>query len=197
MNYADRHSQGRLRDVAKDVRARMVDAAVRLLATKGLEGTSFAEVLELSGAPRGSIYHHFPGGKDELVTEAVAVARERAIAYLEEQAGKRPREIAAAFLALWRSVLTGSDLGAGCAVLAVTVATDDEELLARTAEVFRSWRSRLAALLADAGLPADVATRYAAALIASSEGAVVMARAEQSMEPFDLVAEQLLVQLTP
>ena len=90
--------------MAKDVRARMVEAAVRLLATKGLEGTSFAEVLDLSGAPRGSIYHHFPGGKDELVTEAVALARERAMAYLEEQAGKPPREIAAAFLDLsgWR-----------------------------------------------------------------------------------------------
>ena len=47
-----------------------------------------------------------------------------------------------------------------------------------------------------AGLPADEASRYAATLIASSEGAVVMARAEQSMEPFDLVAEQLLSQLT-
>jgi TetR/AcrR family transcriptional regulator, lmrAB and yxaGH operons repressor len=183
--------------MAKDVRARMVEAAVRLLATRGLEGTSFAEVLELSGAPRGSIYHHFPGGKDELVTEAVALARERAMAYLEEQAGKPPREIAAAFLDLWRSVLTRSDLGAGCAVLAVTVATDDEDLLARTAEVFRGWRSRLAALLAEAGLPADLAARYAATLIASSEGAVVMARAEQSMEPFDLVAEQLLGELTP
>jgi TetR/AcrR family transcriptional regulator, lmrAB and yxaGH operons repressor len=183
--------------MAKDVRARMVEAAVRLLATKGLEGTSFAEVLELSGAPRGSIYHHFPGGKDELVTEAVALARDRAMSYLEEQAGKSPREIAAAFLALWRTVLTRSDLGAGCAVLAVTVATDDEELLARTAEVFRGWRSRLAALLTDAGLSADEAARYAATLIASSEGAVVMARAEQSMEPFDLVAEQLLAQLTP
>jgi TetR/AcrR family transcriptional regulator, lmrAB and yxaGH operons repressor len=183
--------------MAKDVRARMVEAAVRLLATKGLEGTSFAEVLELSGAPRGSIYHHFPGGKDELVTEAVALARDRAMSYLEEQAGKSPREIAAAFLALWRTVLTRSDLGAGCAVLAVTVATDDEELLARTADVFRGWRSRLAALLTDVGLSADEAARYAATLIASSEGAVVMARAEQSMEPFDLVAEQLLTQLTP
>jgi TetR/AcrR family transcriptional regulator, lmrAB and yxaGH operons repressor len=67
-----------------------------VLATKGLEGTSLAEVLERSGAPRGSTYHHLPGGKDEVVTEAVALARDRAMSYLKEQAGKSPREIAAA-----------------------------------------------------------------------------------------------------
>jgi len=52
--------------VAKgDVRARMVAGAARLLAEKGMEGTSFAEVLAATGAPRGSTYHHFPGGKTE------------------------------------------------------------------------------------------------------------------------------------
>lgn len=48
-----------------DVRARMVAGAARLLAEKGMEGTSFAEVLAATGAPRGSTYHHFPGGKTE------------------------------------------------------------------------------------------------------------------------------------
>lgn len=57
--------------MARDVRARMVESAVELLARRGLLATSFSEVLERSGAPRGSVYHHFPGGKDELVGSAL------------------------------------------------------------------------------------------------------------------------------
>jgi hypothetical protein len=82
-------------------------------------------------------------------------------------------------------------LQAGCAVLAVTVAADSPELLERTASAFRTWRARLTELLTEGGLrPADAA-RFAATLIASSEGAVVLARAEQSLEPFDLVAAEM------
>jgi hypothetical protein len=77
----------------------------------------------------------------------------------------------------------------------VAVAADSPELLDHTARVFRTWRRRLAELLEEGGLaPAD-AGRFAAVLVASSEGAVVLARAEQSLEPFDLVAEQLLDQV--
>jgi TetR/AcrR family transcriptional repressor of lmrAB and yxaGH operons len=60
--------------MARDVRDRMIDGAIRLLAQRGLQATSFSEVLELTGAPRGSVYHHFPEGKDQLVSAANAVA---------------------------------------------------------------------------------------------------------------------------
>ena len=62
----------RTKDMAQgDVRTKMVKGAAGLLATKGVEGTSFAEVLAVTDAPRGSIYHHFPGGKSELVHAAL------------------------------------------------------------------------------------------------------------------------------
>jgi TetR/AcrR family transcriptional repressor of lmrAB and yxaGH operons len=57
-----------------DVREKMVLGAMRLLATSGLEGVSFSTVLELTGAPRGSIYHHFPEGKNQLIGLAVGRA---------------------------------------------------------------------------------------------------------------------------
>jgi len=63
-----------------DVRTTMIDGAVRRLATHGVEGTSFAEVLAATGAPRGSVYHHFPGGKTELLHAALDLASERALA---------------------------------------------------------------------------------------------------------------------
>jgi len=177
--------------MARGVRERMVASAVDLLARRGLQATSFSEVLDHSGAPRGSVYHHFPGGKDQMIAAALDTAGERAIDLLDRKAGAPAEEVTDWFLHIWREVLIRGRFEAGCAVLAVAVAADSPELLDQTARVFRSWRRRLAELLEQGGLRAQDAQRFAAMLVASSEGAVVLARAEQSLEPFDLVAEQL------
>jgi TetR/AcrR family transcriptional regulator, lmrAB and yxaGH operons repressor len=173
--------------LASDIKRKMIERAAILLATKGLQGTSFTEVLEASGAPRGSLYHHFPGGKDELVLDALDAAGERALAFLGSLEGKPAIDVATAFVGLWRMVLERSKFGAGCAVVAVTVATDQPELIERAASVFRGWRMRLAELLAKGGLPQHQAASTAASLIAACEGGVIMARAERAFEPFDLV----------
>jgi TetR/AcrR family transcriptional regulator, lmrAB and yxaGH operons repressor len=181
--------------VARGVRERMVASAVDLLARRGLQATSISEVLDHSGAPRGSVYHHFPEGKDQMIGAALDAAGGVAIELLDRKAGAPAEEIAAWFLHLWHEVLVRSNFEAGCAVLAVAVAADSPELLDHTARVFRTWRRRLAELLEQGGLDARDAARFAATLVASSEGAVVLARAEQSIEPFDLVAEQLMEQV--
>lgn len=181
--------------MAPGTRERMVASAVDLLARRGLQATSFSEVLEHSGAPRGSVYHHFPGGKDQMIGSALDAAGGRAVDLLDLKAGSNAEEIATWFLHIWREVLIRGKFEAGCAVLAVAVAADSPKLLDQTARVFRTWRRRLAELLEQGGLRADDARRFAAILVASSEGAVVLARAEQSLEPFDLVAEQLIDQV--
>src|ERR1700755_891203 len=91
-----------------DSRDAMVAGAARLLAERGLQATSFSEVLEATGAPRGSIYHHFPEGKDQLVSAAIEAAGDRAVALLDPLEGSTAREIAEAFLGLWREVLVRS-----------------------------------------------------------------------------------------
>jgi TetR/AcrR family transcriptional repressor of lmrAB and yxaGH operons len=181
--------------MAGEVRARMVAGAAQLLAERGLQATSFSEVLERTGAPRGSLYHHFPEGKDQLVDSALELAGARAIELLERKAGESALEITEYFLYIWHEVLSRSRFSAGCAVLAVTVATDSPELLTRAAGIFRAWRGRLAELLQQGGLNPRDAASFATLLVAASEGAVVLARAEQSMEPFELVREQLLSQV--
>jgi TetR/AcrR family transcriptional regulator, lmrAB and yxaGH operons repressor len=180
--------------VAGDVRDRMIDGAIRLLAQRGLQATSFSEVLELTGTPRGSVYHHFPEGKDQLVGAAVDRAGARALHALDEKQDASAEELTAVFLGIWRELLVRSQCRAGCAVLAVTVATDSGELLQHAGAVFRSWRGQLAELFEQGGLSARKAAQFAATLVAASEGAVVLSRAEQSLEPFDLVATQLLEQ---
>jgi TetR/AcrR family transcriptional repressor of lmrAB and yxaGH operons len=178
-----------------ETRANMVAGAARLLAMRGLQETSFSEVLELTGAPRGSIYHHFPDGKDQLIASAIDLAGANAITLIERSRGQSAEQVTEHFIGLWREVLVRSHFKAGCSVLAVTIATDSNDLLDHAATVFRTWRKRLAELLREGGLADADAPRFAAILIAGTEGAVVLSRAEQSMEPFELVAEQLTSQV--
>src|ERR1700683_2527639 len=191
--------------MARSVREQMVDSAVILLAKHGLDGTSFTEVLSASGAPRGSIYHHFPGGKDELIAAAIEVAGGRAVALLRSFEGRSPVEIVDGFFAMWRgglerwqfcaggAVLERSHFSAGCSVLALTVAGshgssgDPDGLLRAAGQVFRSWQSALAAVLEAGGVPNVPAEPFATLMIAASEGAVALSRAEQNYEPFDAV----------
>jgi len=178
--------------VPRDSRDRMIDGAVRLLATKGLQATSFSEVLDLTGAPRGSIYHHFPSGKNQLVGEAVRLAAERVRDSLEAVRGESAMAVAEHFLGLWRLLLVRTGFSAGCSVAAVTVAADSPTLLDEAATAFRDWSAQLADLLRVGGASADRADVLALTLIAGSEGAVIISRAERRIDPFDAVAETLL-----
>jgi TetR/AcrR family transcriptional regulator, lmrAB and yxaGH operons repressor len=174
----------------------MIESAVTLLAKRGLQATAFSDVIEHSGAPRGSIYHHFPGGKDELVDAAIDLAGDRALRVLDAVEGRPPAEVTGYFIDLWRAVLVRSRLTAGCAVLAVTVATDSPALLDHAAAIFRAWRGRLAELYVRGGMSVEPAARLATTVVAATEGAVVVSRAEQSLEPFEEVAKALLA-MTP
>ncbi len=178
--------------MAGDVRDRMVEGAMKLLAQRGLQATSFAEVLAATGAPRGSLYHHFPGGKDQLVAAAVDRAGAVLTDAMAPVAGAPAEAVVERFLAIWRAVLTRSQCEAGCAVLAVTVATDSPDLLSHATAVFRAWRERLADLLQQGGLSPEQARALAMMLIASAEGAVVLSRADHSLEPFEAVAQLLM-----
>jgi AcrR family transcriptional regulator len=181
--------------MVSDTRRKMVVGAALLLAEGGLQEASFTQVLERTGAPRGSIYHHFPAGKDELIAAAIDLAGAHATLLIDRMEGSSAGEITRRFIGIWREVLTRSNLRSGCSVLAVTVATDSTDLLAHAAAVFRSWRRRLAELLRIGGLAVLTADQFAATLIAAMEGAVVLSRAEQTMDPFELVAEQLTAQV--
>ena len=192
MAEAENRSGGGGKHPRGAVRARMVDGAVRLLATRGVEGTSFAEVLEATGSPRGSVYHHFPGGKPELLHAALDLASERGLAAMEATRGQPPAVVIERFLALWRFLLERSHLTAGCAVVAVTVAADDDDLLEHAGTIFRTWTELLTELCAAGGMDVDSSRQLAVTVIAATEGAVALCRAERSMEPFEDVETVLL-----
>jgi AcrR family transcriptional regulator len=177
-----------------DSRDAMIQGALTLLAQKGLQATSFSEVLKLTGAPRGSIYHHFPGGKDELVSEALQLLEKRTADEIRALDGSSPKRIVEGFCGLWRLLLTTYDFAAGCSALAVTVATESRNLLHRSQSIFETWQSVLTEKLTRAGVASRDAAVFATALVAATEGAVVMARAAKNMEPFERVAAHLTSQ---
>ncbi len=179
--------------MAADVRAKMIRGAAQALSERGLDGTSFSEVLERTGAPRGSVYHHFPGGKDELVTEAVRYVGALVVTALDAHPDADPVAVTQAFTGLWRQVLVRSDLHAGCAVAAVTVAAggDQQALLEVTAAVFREWQDGLTASYGRAGLDDARAAALAVTVLAAMEGALVLSRATRDLAAFDAVADQL------
>jgi TetR/AcrR family transcriptional regulator, lmrAB and yxaGH operons repressor len=173
----------------------MIAATARLLAVRGLEGASLAEVLEAAQAPRGSMYHHFPGGKDQLVAEAIDFAGKRSMEAMAGLDGQSPEAIARRFLDGWRELLVRTQCRAGCAVVATTVATDSDVVLGHAGSVFAFWIERLAELFAAGGLSASAASDLATWLLAASEGAVVISRAQHDLRPFDIVATQVLDQI--
>lgn len=171
----------------------MVTAAAESLRRHGLAGTSFTEVLAQSGAARGAIYHHFPGGKAELVTQAVEQTGENvsaALAALPQATDET--EVIDSFLTLIRPVVEESTRGAGCAVAAITTAAAPGDPLQLTARcVFDQWRVELAHQLELAGASATRANETAALLIATLEGTHVLCRADGTITPFDRAAAAL------
>jgi TetR/AcrR family transcriptional repressor of lmrAB and yxaGH operons len=192
ISYDDRHSNEIY--MKHDARDEMVEGALLLLAKHGLQATSFSEVLALTKAPRGSIYHHFPRGKEQLIAEALKLSEIRTTQAIKNLASRNPELITLGFMEMWRQLLISSAFTAGCSAVAVTVATDSQELLIRAASIFLSWQDALSELLIESGVMKDSAKRFASLLIAASEGAVVMARSQRNLDPFESVAKSLVDQ---
>lgn len=177
--------------MADSPRDRMIDSAVKLLATQGFQGASFSSILEDSKAPRGSIYYHFPGGKDELILAALDRSGENARNVVEQLRGRPAADVVSGVIAMWRALLSFGQFRIGCSMVGATVSSNDDEIIDRAAQEFRAWEARLVSVLIDAGLPAESAASLGTLLIAASEGAVVLCRAEHSMEPLDHVERSL------
>jgi TetR/AcrR family transcriptional repressor of lmrAB and yxaGH operons len=181
--------------MAGDTRERMIEAAVHALRRDGVEGMSFTEVLRESGAARGAIYHHFPGGKSQLVAEAAADNGSEVRALLAQLPADSPAAVVRGFLALIRPVVQESAGGSGCAVAAATMASsahDDSRLHEAAGGAISSWISELAGRFTAAGLAQAEAQELASTLITILEGAHILARATGAIDRFDETARAVV-----
>ncbi|WP_232835544.1 TetR/AcrR family transcriptional regulator [Actinocorallia populi] len=173
---------------------RMVRSAAYLFRERGYSGTGFRDVIAHSGAPRGSIYHHFPGGKVQLAVEAMRYAGDF-VAAGTESAIQEGDAVAAvhAFIGWWRRVLIKSDFQAGCPIAAVTVESHEEapQLAQAAAHAFRRWKEALAAGLVAGGCSAERAASLSTLIVSSVEGATILCRAARDASALDQVAVEL------
>jgi TetR/AcrR family transcriptional regulator, lmrAB and yxaGH operons repressor len=177
----------------RTTRRRMLTSAVEVLRERGAAGVTIDEVLARSKAPRGSVYHHFPGGRNQMLIEALLFAGDTMTAAIDNAASEGPMALLRQFVELWQEVLRDSDFAAGCPVVAAAISTADEDprLSAEAAEIFQRWRTALTRSFEADGFDGDDAASLAITTIAAIEGAVVLCRSLRSAAPLREVTDQL------
>src|SRR5882757_7087936 len=164
-------------------RDRMVAGAADLVRMHGVHAAGIRQVVAHADAPRGSVQHHFPGGKDQLIAEAVAWAGRHTEEVLRRADAA---ELIPKVCGYWRKSLQDTDFLAGCTVFAAAVDGSDPVREA-IATAVAGWRDALAAKLSGVAEP----NRLATVILTAVEGAILLARAQRSVAPLDDVQAEL------
>ena len=171
----------------RDGRERLLDGARRLLAEKGYAGMELRDVAERGEAPRGSIYHHFPGGKRQLAIEAAGLEGVEIRTAIERSLEERGLgETLTMFGEMFRRRVKDHPERLGCPVAAAALARPEDPALAAAATAaFQSWEAPIAAALREEGVGAKEAEAFAGLVVSTIEGALIRARAAGDESPLD------------
>lgn len=176
-------------------RIRMIETTLRLIQTRGLHGVSLNDVLGESGAPRGSLYFHFPGGKEALVLEAMQSGIEEASRELRESLGQaaNPAEGVRLFFQAAAAEMTDSEYSFGCPVAPIILDAPEisSELAAACRAALEEWTGMYQGAIEAAGVTPTRAYRLAQMIVASLEGALIMARSQQASSIITEVGEEV------
>jgi TetR/AcrR family transcriptional regulator, lmrAB and yxaGH operons repressor len=165
-------------------REEMLSAAVELFRARGYDGVGVAELLQKSGAPRGSLYFHFPGGKEQIgaeVVERVGVAVAQRFRDLAQSDVDMSTFIERVFKTTAREC-KDRDYKASCpmAAIAAGVSSDNPKLQAAIREAFASWEREIAAAAGMRGMTKKDAETFASSFLTAMEGAFVVSKAQAS-----------------
>ena len=178
-----------------ETRKRVLRTAADLFQRQGFHGTGLQQVIAESGAPKGSLYFHFPGGKEQLAAEAVGMSGE-AIAGAIARLAEESEDTVAAMRALTELQAagleaTGYERGCPIATVVLDAAVGSEPIRAACDAGFESWLALLEDRLRRDGFGEAEAASKAVLILAAVEGALVLARARHDVEPLRLVADEL------
>ena len=174
-------------------RQRLIDTTIALVRRRGVGSASVSQILEHSGLARRTLYLNFPNGKPELVAAATESAAAGFASMLEGiVVPGDPVASVDAFVSGWETALANSDYGAGCPMVAAILGSAEAPAAARAAAgAFTQWVQLIAALLERAGLGAGTAEDLATTIVATIEGAVIMAMAARSPVPLQRAGRDL------
>lgn len=180
-------------------RDEILAATCELLETQGYHATGLNRILQESGAPKGSLYHYFPQGKEGLAAEAIAQSGAGIAANIEGVLGGHadPTEAVTAFIRTLAGHVAASGYRQGGPITAVALeaASTSERLRLACRDQYRAWQELFAAKLRPRYGPAR-AGRLAALIIAAMEGGIILSRGERSPQPLLDVADEIESLLT-
>ena len=169
---------------------RILDASAELFGRQGYAGTGVKQIVATANAPFGSLYHFFPGGKEQLGAEVIRWSGAIYLQLLDAVFDPAPDVVTAVrdFFAGAAETLRETDYADACpiATVALEVASTSEPLRRATAEVFESWVSAAAARLAQGGVAPNQARELAVTFLALLEGAFILSRASRSTKPVEI-----------
>ena len=180
-------------------RDRMVRSAAALVRERGVHGVGLRQIVAHADAPRGSLQRYFPGGKTQLITEALNLAGAEVLH--DTQSGLSEAATVAdaidAIFAPWRQVLLESNFTMGCPLAATVVdASGDDRLREEARALLDQWRDAVHAALLKFGVQESAAEDDASVLLAALEGALILSRASQTTQPLDTVQRFFTTSLT-
>lgn len=179
-------------------KARLAESMLELIQTSGYSGTGLSAITAHAAAPKGSVYFHFPDGKEGLGVAAVELAAKQFETLILELADSERSAAQAARSAIEAlAMLVGeSDFRLGCPVSVVTLemGAENERLRGACAAAFESWTVPTAALLEADGVAHEEARTLATVVVSMIEGAVILSRAMQSTQPL-LSAADVVVEI--
>ena len=181
--------------MANDTKDRMIEATARLIQSRGPHGVSMNDILSESGAPRGSLYFHFPGGKKSLVLAAMQAGIQEATEILKKtlREANNPADGIRAFFEAAATEMVESDYAFGCPVAPVILDAPGigSELATACRAAVDEWTHLYRDALAEAGLADNRAERLAVTIVAGLEGALIMARGSHDPAPIREVGDEL------
>ncbi|MGD0420844.1 MAG: TetR/AcrR family transcriptional regulator [Xanthobacteraceae bacterium] len=180
-----------------DSKEKTLSAAVRLFSQRGYHGTGLQDILEAGGAPRGSLYFHFPKGKEQIGEAAVQLGTEGVREFITD-AAQTSGNVQAFLVKLARGMaanLERSGYREGCPVATTALETAAQsDVLGRAARTaFQTWEQEIKRALISFGMKANKADRTATAVLSQLEGALLLARTYRSLEPMQRAEKALLV----
>ena len=174
-------------------RERIVNAGADLFRRQGYNATGVKQIVETASAPFGSLYHFFPGGKEQLGAEVIRTSGALYGQLIDIFFDPAPDVVTAVetFFAGAAATLRDTDYADACpiATVALEVASTNDVLRQATADVFDSWTDAATDRFARAGIARKKSRELAIALLAALEGAFVLSRARRSTEPVEVAGK--------